>query len=132
MESISSENLPLILHTLDKLETAIHRLQERTAAIHCADDFLTTPSGMEKLDAACMVLIAIGESVKNLDKITGKKLLLTYPRIPWKNIMGIRDILAHHYFDIDADVVFEIIQEKLHPLLDAIAFFKKELSPENS
>lgn len=93
MEYISSENLPIILHTLDKIELAINRLQERTAAIHSVNDFLLTPSGMEKLDAACMVLIAIGESIKNLDKITDGQLLPTYPSIPWKRVMGMRDVM---------------------------------------
>ena len=58
MESISSENLPLIWHTLSQLELAINRLQERTKNILSDDDFLTSPVGMEKLDAACMVIIA--------------------------------------------------------------------------
>ena len=87
MESISSENLPLIWHTLSQLELAINRLQERTKTILSVDDFLTSPVGMEKLDAACMVLIAIGESVKNLDKVSEGKLLPTYPSIPWKRVM---------------------------------------------
>lgn len=127
MESISSEKLPLIRHTLDKLSLAIDRLQERTASIQTVDDFLATPGGMEKLDAACMVLIAIGETVKNLDKITEKKLLPTYPAIPWKNVMGIRDIIAHHYFEVDADVVFEIVNKQLASLKEAVTFFQKEL-----
>ena len=127
MESISSEKLPLIRHTLDKLSLAIDRLQERTASIHTVDDFLATPGGMEKLDAACMVLIAIGETVKNLDKIIEKKLLPTYPAIPWKNVMGIRDIIAHHYFEVDADVVFEIVNKQLASLKEAVTFFQKEL-----
>ena len=41
--------------------------------------------------------------------------------------MGIRDIMAHHYFEVDADVVFEVITKELTPLKEAIAFFKKEL-----
>lgn len=127
MELISSEKLPLVWHTLDKLLLAINRLQERTTSIHSVDDFLKTPSGMEKLDAACMVLIAIGETVKNLDKLTENKLLPLYPSIPWKNVMGIRDIMAHHYFEVDADVVFEIVNEELEPLKKAIVFFQKEL-----
>ena len=127
MESISSEKLPLIRHTLDKLSLAIDRLQERTASIQTVDDFLATPGGMEKLDAACMVLIAIRETVKNLDKITEKKLLPTYPAIPWKNVMGIRDIIAHHYFEVDADVVFEIVNKQLASLKEAVTFFQKEL-----
>ena len=127
MESISSENLPIVLHTLDQIELAIDRLQERTKNVHTADDFLSTPGGMEKLDAACMVLIAIGESIKNLDKVSEGKLLPTYPSIPWKKVMGIRDIMAHHYFEVDADVVFEVINKELEPLKKAILFFKEQI-----
>lgn len=127
MESISSRNLPLVLHTLSQIELAIDRLQERTKIIRSVDDFLSTPGGMEKLDAACMVLIAIGESIKNLDKVSEGKLLSTYPTIPWKKVMGIRDIMAHHYFEVDADVVFEVISKELEPLKKAISFFKEQL-----
>ena len=69
MESISLEKMPLVWHTLNKLENAILTLQERISTIHSVNDFLTTPVGLEKLDAACMVVLAIGESVKNLDKL---------------------------------------------------------------
>jgi uncharacterized protein with HEPN domain len=41
--------------------------------------------------------------------------------------MGIRDIMAHHYFEVDADVVFEIVNEELEPLKKAVIFFQKEL-----
>ena len=126
MESISSKNLPLVLHTLSQIELAIDRLQERTKNIRSVDDFLSTPGGMEKLDAACMVLIAIGESIKNLNKVSEGKLLPTYPTIPWKKVMGIRDIMAHHYFEVDADVIFEVISKELEPLKKAISFFKEQ------
>lgn len=132
MESISSENLPLIWHTLSQLELAINRLQERTKNILSVDAFLTSPVGMEKLDAACMVLIAIGESIKNLDKVSEGKLLSTYPSIPWKRVMGIRDIMAHHYFEVDADVVYEVVKKELEPLKQAIAFFKDQLFEEEN
>lgn len=128
MEYISSENLPIVLHTLEKIELAITRLQERTANIRSTDDFLLSPSGMEKLDAACMVLIAIGESVKNLDKHTNGQMLSTYPDIPWKRVMGMRDVIAHHYFDVDADVVYSVISKELSPLKAAIIYFKEQLS----
>ena len=131
MESISSENLPLIWHTLSQLELAINRLQERTKNILSVDDFLTSPVGMEKLDAACMVLIALGESVKTLDKLTEKQLLPTYPSIDWKGVMGVRDIIAHHYFEVDPDAVFDIIKNDLEPLKKAIDFFKEQLFQEN-
>ena len=127
MEFESTDNIAMVYETLKNIDTAITRLQERSIEIHSVNDYLTSPSGMEKLDAACMVLIAIGETVKNLDKITEKKLLPTYPAIPWKNVMGIRDIIAHHYFEVDADVVFEIVNKQLASLKEAVTFFQKEL-----
>lgn len=68
------------------------------------------------LDSVCMKLTALGESVKNLDRITEGKLLSQYPEIPWKGVMGTRDIIAHHYFDVDAFVIFSICKNDLTPL----------------
>lgn len=44
---------------------------------------------MAMLDAICMQFIAIGESLKGLDKITNNELLTTHPEIPWKRIKGL-------------------------------------------
>ncbi len=127
MEFESSEKMAMVYETLKNIETAITRLQERTVQIHTVDDFLSSPFGMEKLDAACMVVIALGEAVKTLDKLTDKKLLPTYPAIDWKKVMGARDIMAHHYFEVDADEVFSIVKNDLEPLKTAILFFKDQL-----
>jgi len=127
MEFESTEKLQMVYETLKNIETAITRLQERTVQIHTANDFLLSPFGMEKLDAACMVLIALGEAVKTLDKLTNKELLPTYPDVEWKKVMGARDIMAHHYFEVDADEVFNIVKNDLEPLKKAIEFFKNEL-----
>ena len=83
---------------------------------------------MVLLDATCMLLIAIGESLKNLDKTTNGQLLPTYPSIPWKNVKGLRDIIAHHYFDVDADQILWIIQNEIMPLKKAIEHFIKEFN----
>lgn len=50
----------------------------------------------------------MGERFKNIDKLSNNELLKNYPNIPWKNVKGIRDILSHHYFDLDAEVIFAI------------------------
>ena len=70
MEFESTEQMQMVCETLNNIDTAITRLQERTVQIHTVDDFLLSPFGMEKLDAACMVIIALGEAVKTLDKLT--------------------------------------------------------------
>ena len=123
-ESLSSENLALEI--LKEIESAIIKIKDRTSYIQCADDFLLTPAGMKKLDAVCMQLIAIGKSLKNLDKVTNHTLLPTYPQIPWKKVKGLRDIIVHHYFDVDAEQIWWIIEKELDPLLKAITFFIKK------
>ena len=130
MEFESTEQIQMVYETLKNIDIAITRLQERTEQIHTVDDFLLSPIGLEKLDAACMVIIALGEAVKTLDKLTEKQLLPTYPSIDWKKVMGARDIMAHHYFEVDADEVFSIIKNDIAPLKQAIEYFKNQLYTE--
>ena len=128
MESLSSESKSIALDILEDILSAIERLEERTKDVNSIDDFLSSSSGMVLLDATCMLLIAIGESLKNLDKTTQGLLLPTYPSIPWKNVKGLRDIIAHHYFDVDASQILWIIKNEISPLKDAIRFFIKNLN----
>ena len=128
MASLSSESQSIALAILEDILSAIERLEERTKDIHSTDDFLSSASGMVLLDATCMLLIAIGESLKNLDKVTNGELLPTYPSVPWKNVKGLRDIIAHHYFDVDAAQILWIIKNEISPLKEAIRFFINDLS----
>lgn len=66
----------LLIETLTQIHGATERILKRFEPIQTSDDFLKDETGYEKLDAICMQLIAIGESLKNVDKITDKKLLL--------------------------------------------------------
>jgi len=127
MEFLSSENKSIALDILEDILSAIERVEERTQEVNSIDDFLCSPSGQVLLDATCMLLIAIGESLKNLDKTTEGKLLPTYPSIPWKNVKGMRDIIAHHYFDVDAAQILWIVKNEIGPLKSAIQFFIEEL-----
>ena len=128
MESLSSESKSIALDILEDILSAIGRLEDRTKDVQTTDDFLCSSSGMVLLDATCMLLIAIGESLKNLDKTTDGKLLPTYPSIPWKNVKGMRDIIAHHYFDVDASQILWIIKNEIAPLKVAIQYFISELN----
>ena len=130
MEFESTEITAQVYETLKNINLAISRLQDRSVGINSVNDYLMSPTGMEKLDAACMVLIALGESVKTLDKLTEKNLLPTYPSIDWKGVMGVRDVIAHHYFEVDPDAVFDIIKNDLDPLKKAIDFFMEQLFPK--
>lgn len=110
----------LVLSILQQIDEALEKIKKRSEQIHSADDFTDSPSGMEKLDSICMLFIAIGEALKNIDKITGGSLLSQYPETDWKGAIGFRDIIAHHYFDIDAEEVFWICTHELAPLSAAI------------
>ena len=78
-------------------QTVLRRFQQIGSPL----DFTGSDEGMEKLDAICMQLIAIGEA-RIWNKVTAGTLLPNYPEIEWKRVMGLHDILSHHYFDIDA------------------------------
>lgn len=110
----------IALHTLELIRSSLEQIEKRSSDIHSTDDFLLSDTGMMKLDSICMKLTAVGESIKNLDKITNKELLVKYPEIPWKNVMGIRDIIVHHYFDVDADEIFRICKEDIPQLYEII------------
>ena len=132
MESLFSEQKSLALDILYDIQSAIERLQERTGRIHTIDDFLDSSNGMILLDATCMLLIAIGESLKNLDKVTESRLLSTYPSIPWRQVKGMRDIISHHYFDVDPAQVLWIITNEITPLKAAIDSFIEQLEQKTA
>lgn len=91
-------------------------MSQRFKKIKTVSDFTDSPAGMEKLDSICMLLIAIGESLKNIDKITEQSLLKQYPEIDWKGAKGLRDIISHQYFDIDAEEIFWVCEKHIPPL----------------
>lgn len=111
----------MLLNILQQTLEAIQRVQKRFEPVTSVDFFTDTTDGLEKLDAICMLIIAIGESLKNIDKITGKTLLVQYPEIDWKGAKGMRDIISHHYFDIDGEEIFWVCENKMKPLAETIA-----------
>ena len=117
----------LVLSILRQIDEALGKIKSRSEQIHTVNDFTDSPSGMEKLDGICMQFIAIGEALKNIDKITDGSLLLQYPETDWKGAMGFRDIIAHHYFDIDAEEVFWICTHELAPLSTTIQKIREDL-----
>ncbi|GAB6095255.1 hypothetical protein JCM14469_15070 [Desulfatiferula olefinivorans] len=110
----------LVKDILCQIKDALEKIARRTSNISSANDFTDTPDGMEKLDGVCMLFMAVGESLKKIDKITSGRLLLRYPETDWKGAIGFRDIIAHHYFDIDAEQVFWICSHHVEPLLKTL------------
>lgn len=113
-------DIELAIANLCNIKKVLELINERRASVSSADDFLHSPDGMMRLDAICMNLIAIGEVAKNLDKITKSELFPLYPDIYWSGVMRMRDKIAHHYFEIDTDVVFQTIEEDIPQMLPVI------------
>lgn len=118
----------LVLSILTQIEEALQKIADRAGRFQSAEDFTDSPSGLEALDSICMLFMAVGEALKNIDKITGGSLLSQHPEIDWKGAIGFRDIIAHHYFDIDSEQVFWICTHNLEPLSIAIRKMIRELS----
>jgi uncharacterized protein with HEPN domain len=114
-------DIEIALDSLQKIKTMLELIIERAKVVKTPDDFLRSPGGMMRLDAICMNLIALGETVKGLDKQTNAQLLKNYPDVYWRGVMGMRDKISHHYFEIDTDVVFRTLEEdipKMKPVIE--------------
>ena len=67
-----------------------------------------------------MILIAAGEEFKKIDRQTEGKLFARYPQIHWRAAIGLRDVLAHGYFDVDTEQLYTICTERIPPLIETI------------
>ena len=94
------------------------RIADITAAIDAIREHLTRGDLADGLifDAIRVRLIEIGEAVKAIDA----GLLATEPDIPWAQIAGMRDQLAHRYFDTSHAIVTETITSDLPELEQAV------------
>ena len=121
----------IIESLLKKIFQTVERILANSETITSPSFYLLTPSGMERLESTCMLLIAIGEGVKGVDKLTDKKLLSFYPEMDWKGVMGMRDIIAHHFFDLDAEIVYDVIKHDLPKLKDVLQQIIDDLKISN-
>ncbi len=67
-------------------------------------------------DAVVRNLEIIGEAAKNLPD----DIRLRYRSIEWRKIAGLRDVIAHEYFGIDNDILWDIIENKIHSLQEEV------------
>jgi len=120
-----SEKDLIVRDLLCEIEKSIEMIIKRVINIKTYDDFLINDENIAILDSVSMRLLAIGEGFKQIDKLTDKILSEKYPNIDWKSIKGMRDILSHHYFDIDAEIIYETCQNQLQDLLFVVQEYKR-------
>ena len=123
MESISSDKREVLLDTLLQVKEAIENLLTWNKGIADMNQLLLSPSGTQALAGNCMTIMAVAEGFSKIDKATDGQFLPLRPEIPWRQVFGLRNRIAHGYFDIDVDIISEVINNDLQPLLDATSFF---------
>lgn len=116
----SERDQRLAASVISQMIVLIETLIQRMESVQSATDLSATDSGRLLLDAVCMQYLALGEAVKQLDKLTGSTLQEQIPDQDWKGIMGFRDVLAHQYFNIDPRQVLWITRHSLPSLQDSL------------
>ena len=106
MALISLEKLEVTLDILHQIRDAIKNLILWNEGVEDMNDLLKSSNGMQALAGNCMLIMAIAEGFKKIDKYTEGQLLVLRPEIPWKQVFGLRNRIAHGYFDIDIDITF--------------------------
>jgi len=86
-----------INYTLEQIDNAINQLKEWNKDVDDADTFYLSSSGMQKLAANSMLIEAIGEGIKQIDEQSEGKLFPERPEIPWRDVIGARNHIAHGY-----------------------------------
>jgi len=117
----------LVLETIKQLLYHVSLIRQRSSGIHSSDDFLDSDQGLILLDAICMQFIALGEGIKNLDKLTNRTLLSQYRDVPWQDSMGMGDVLSHHYVHLDAEIVFKTCKEGIPKLENALKKIEEDI-----
>ena len=125
MQSISEEEIKDLLHFAQQQADFILK---STADVRSKQDFLLSMSGMVLFNSTCMCLQSIGEAIRQVDNKTEGKLFSKYPEIPWKQIIGMRNILSHEYLSIDPDLIFDIISQEIEPLRETLGRVLAEIS----
>lgn len=108
---------------------SIQIIKKRMQAIKTIDDFLDTEEGQEKLDSILMRIQSIGEATKNLNKRYNVLLENYKDDTYWSQIIKTREVISHHYIDINAEIVFDIAAHKLDDLYSVVnTILEKEFS----
>lgn len=77
------------------------------------------------VDATIRNLEIIGEAARNIPDTVRAK----HPEIPWRRMLGLRNIVIHEYFGIDLSIVWEIVTKNLTETKPKILAMRLAMEP---
>jgi uncharacterized protein with HEPN domain len=104
----SEQDIVRLRHMLD----AAKKIVEYTEPIQRAD--------LDRDEKLALALVRLLEIVGEAAKAISPDFRRNNPQIPWREIAGTRDRLIHGYYDIDLDIVWQIVCDDIPPLIVAI------------
>lgn len=86
------------------------------------DDFLADTRTQQ---AIILNIVVIGEAATKLAK-DYPEFIDHHPEVPWRSMKGMRNRIAHGYFDINLDIVWDTVQTALPPLMERLTSIRNE------
>ena len=117
-----SKRLPKLY--LEDILSSISKIEDYVKSL----SFKTFSDDPKTIDAVVRNLEIIGEAAKNIPEVIRKK----YPGTEWKKIAGIRDIIIHAYFELDLDLIWDVVKNKIQDLKQQIQEILKEYEAKNN
>ena len=120
----------IMLDMLDYIRHQAEFIIETTEDVKELNDFLCSQFGMVLYNnSTCMCLQTIGETVRKIDELTDRIFLdKCYPEVPWRSIIGMRNIISHEYAATDPEKVFNTIKLDIPTLLQKVDAIIEDIS----
>lgn len=118
MQCLSKE---VLLEMLEFIRHQTEFIIKTTSEVKDVDELLVSMSGMVLYNSTCMCLQTIGETVKKIDDLSDKGFFAVfYQEVPWRAIVGMRNIISHEYSATDPEKIFNTAKVNIPELLPVL------------